>query len=185
MLNRLDRILVVAAHADDEAIGCGGLLMTHDGAKRVLVCSTMTTNQNLDRAGLLGNYTTCQLPWEDQKLDNKNQIELNRIVEEHIEEFRPDIILTHSIHDNNTDHQFVHKSVNVAARFIPNLLYFRIPSPGEFPGFDGRVSYKINWQEKEKLLKVYDAEMRPWPHPRSYKGLQTDTEYFEIGRLSL
>lgn len=193
MLSPDARILVVAAHADDEAIGCGGLLMAHPGPKRVIICTEpggvrkqeMTVLNCLKSASDTGDYSYCILPFEDQKLDTVNQIDVNVHIERIIESFKPDVILTHSSHDNNTDHQFVHKSVNIAARFVKNLFYFRIPSPGEFPGFEGRVTCPIIWEKKERLLRCYDFEMRPYPHPRSYEALKSNYEQYEIGRMEM
>ena len=188
-----DRLLVVAAHADDEIIGCGGLLAIHEGPIHIIYCTEPggvrgTGEKLLTTVEKVSESLNCSysiLPFEDQRLDTVNQIECNRYVEAIINEFKPDIVITHSIHDNNTYHQFVHRSVNVAAREIKNLLYFRIPSLGEFPGFDGRISYAILWNLKKNLLRLYDDEMRPYPHPRSYEALKSDYEYYEVGRLQL
>lgn len=205
MLNPEARILVIAAHADDESIGAGGVLMQHKGKKHVIVCTepggvrnnVSQMKQTLEEASEIGQFSYDTLEFPDQRLDTFNQIDLNQKLEKIIEEYKPDVIFTHSIHDNNTDHQFVHKAVLVAARNIQNLFFFHIPSPGEFVGFNPQAFYQIDPILKYRLLLVYDYEMRALPHPRSYQGLEDQAavyghkvgmdfaEAFEVGRVQL
>ncbi len=194
-----ERLLVIAAHADDEAIGCGGVLMAHKGPKQVIIVTTpgqfrgtnKSMSENLIKASKLAGFNYCVLSFKDQGLDRVSQVTLNKQLESCIDEFKPDLVLTHSAADHNRDHVIVHEAVNVAARSIPNLLYFQIPSLGQKPGFNPSVYCPITVDDKADILECYDEEMRPFPHPRSYLSLNfaarsdSNCEAFEIGRLRI
>jgi LmbE family N-acetylglucosaminyl deacetylase len=205
VLNPDARILVVAAHADDEAIGCGGLLVRHPGPKMVVICTLpgqvrkteKLLTESLKLAAQTGDYGYKVLSFPDQGLQMFPQISLNTELERTISEFQPDVVLTHSANDSNTDHLVVNGAATVAARFIPTLLYFHIPSPGEVKNVSKQAFISIDWLGKIELLRCYDSEMRPFPHPRSYSGMEADArakgaiaglpyaEAFEVARLTL
>lgn len=187
-------ILVIAAHADDEVIGCGGTIARckkEGHTIRVIICTkvgglrkdrTLATNVIKLSKELSIPYSF--LNFEDQGLDVVPQLVLNRALEEKIIKYKPDLVFTHSDYDNNQDHIAVHNSVCVAARNIPNLLFFHIPSLGELKQTPKNAFVKINWQDKKSLLQYYDVEMRNYPHPRSYTNLETDVEEFQVGRIT-
>lgn len=198
-------ILAVVAHADDEAIGCGGTLIRHKEAGDyvvVVVCTKLGEVRQAEEKMLEAvskcrndfdfHYVFFDLP--DQKLDTLPILQLNQLIERVIENFKPDIIYTHSKHDLNQDHVTVHNATVVAARFVNKLLFFHIPSPGEFSTFQGNYFSQIAWTPKEQFLLNYASEMRDTPHPRSFENLKAKTqvegskanflfaESFEVGR---
>jgi LmbE family N-acetylglucosaminyl deacetylase len=199
------RILVVAAHADDEAIGTGGLLTTHKGPKHVLIMTDpgslrktqLAMMKATEEAAAFSGYELTISSYLDQSLDQIPAIELNRHIEAVVASFKPDVVLTHTDKDNNRDHVLVHAAVNVAARTVPNVLYFRIPSMGEKQGFSPSVYYPCDEAKKRKLLDFYGIEIMPSPHPRSYRNIASIdasngnnlnlkyAEAYEIGRLCL
>jgi LmbE family N-acetylglucosaminyl deacetylase len=198
-MNLQGNLLVIVAHADDEIIGAGGLISRWQGQKTVVVCTQSGkihgVQKELDaalaQASSLGVYNYHHLEYKDQCLDKVSRLELQQRLENLMDAYYPDVVVTHSIHDNNLDHRVVHEAVNVIARSVANLLYFYIQSPGEFGEFKPQLFVKHKWAKKRELLRCYNIEMRPYPHPRSYEMLKYryelwgQSEAFEIGRLSI
>ena len=140
----MKKILVIAAHPDDEVLGCGGTLnkYSRNGSKiRVIFIAEGTTGRfsdiNLPRAkkeilrrtsygvealSCLGvdDFQFYDLPCG--ALDTIPQLSLNKIIEKEIESYRPTAILTHWWADANSDHRCVYRSVITATRPIENNL---------------------------------------------------------------
>lgn len=200
-------VLAIVAHADDEVIGCGGTLSNHvlmgDQVHVIVVTApgmirqTDDVKQALHKCAEQSGFHYTILDYPDQGLDRVFHLTLNQSLEAIIQCKKPDIIYTHSDADLNLDHVSVHNSVCVAARLVPNLLFFQIPSTGEVKDFKPRVFKSIDWPKKQQLLEIYQCEMRNPPHPRSYIKLQERAgtmgskanfmyaEGFEAGRITL
>ncbi len=203
----MNKVLVVAAHPDDEVLGCGATMARHaasgDEVRVVLLAEGITsrktdaehfkTRQQLDalkvcanRASeILGvsNPTLHGLP--DNRMDTLPLLEIVKILEDHIEEFHPDIVYTHYVEDLNIDHRITHNSVITACRPVPGnpvktLLFFEVPSSTEWLFSPGANSFKPDWlvdvtdymDKKIESLMAYAPEMRAWPHPRSIEAVE-------------
>jgi LmbE family N-acetylglucosaminyl deacetylase len=135
-------------------------------------------------ADLLGVRSVFIHRLPDNRLDTIPLLDLARLAEKHIAEVRPDIVYTHHAGDLNVDHRRVHEAVVTACRpqgdiSVRRLLFFEIPSSTEWQAPFAAPAFTPNWfvdistvlEEKMEALKVYESEMRPWPHPRSYEGV--------------
>jgi N-acetylglucosamine malate deacetylase 1 len=135
---KINNILVVASHPDDEVLGCGGTIVRHvDGGDKVFILFladgvTSRANKNDEEARLMrikaansaSTYLGAELPrflkFPDNKMDTIPFLDVVQEVEKVISEIRPKIVYTHHIGDLNIDHQITHKAVMTAARPQPN-----------------------------------------------------------------
>ena len=107
------------------------------------------------------------------------------MVEQHIREISPETVYTHHAGDLNIDHRRTHEATLTACRPqsshpVTRMLAFETPSSTEWQQPSGALSFSPNWfvdisstlESKMLALKAYSQEMRPWPHPRSYQGVE-------------
>ena len=188
-------ILVIAAHSDDEALGCSGTLLKHvtqgdavhllfmaDGtSSRVGKSSKIESRFAIaqEAAKILGVNSIENLNFPDNKMDSVPLLDIVREIENRVDKIRPEIIYTHHIGDLNIDHQVTHKAVITACRPQPEscvkeLYAFEILSstewqtPAHLP-FTPNVFIDITdyIDIKKQVLEVYSEEMRQSPHSRS------------------
>jgi N-acetylglucosamine malate deacetylase 1 len=194
-----DRVLVVAAHADDEALGCGGTIARHAGdgdpVDVVFLADGVTSRGDTALAGrraaamkacsILGANTPIFFDFPDQKLDTVGILPVVQAIEPIIENIRPTVIYTHHGGDLNLDHRIVHQAVMTALRPTPSSSYraiyaFEVASSTEWassaigPTFrpDHFVAIEDTLEQKIEALHAYDQEMRDFPHSRSYDALR-------------
>ena len=188
-------ILVVAAHPDDEALGCGGAIAKHtkSGDKVHLIFMTNgvgSRNAKIEEielrkrvaqesADISGVSSIQQFDFPDNKMDTVALLDVVQAIEEVIDRLQPEIIYTHHIGDLNIDHQITHKAVMTACRPQPGfcvkeIYAFEVLSSTEWntPGvavFSPNVFIDITdyIDIKKQVLEVYSEEMRQPPHSRS------------------
>jgi LmbE family N-acetylglucosaminyl deacetylase len=197
------RIAVIAAHADDEVLGCGGTIRRHvmagDEVWHIILADGETsreTGASVDAvaqreaaaraaADCLGVPHLAMHRFPDNRLDSSPLLDIVTVVERHIAEIRPGIVYTHHGGDLNIDHRCVHQAVLTACRPQPGhpvrrLLFFETPSSTEWQAPSSGAPFLPNWfvdigatiASKMAALRAYDREMRIWPHPRSYQGVE-------------
>ena len=196
------RVLAVVAHPDDEVLGCGGALAFHaargDEVSIVILADGESSRAEgsgkrvserestaREAASILGAGRVVLHGLPDNQLDTRSRLEIAKLVERHIADLRPDTVYTHHCGDVNIDHRLTHEAVVTACRPQPGhpvktLLFFEIPSstewqpPGSAPAFvpNWFVDISTVFDTKLKALHAYHGEMRPWPHPRSYEGVE-------------
>ena len=196
----MSRVLVLAAHPDDEVLGMGGTIALHarrgDAVRIVVVTDGSSTQYPGDAdtrarkeqeavaaAADLGvdDYVHLDLP--DMRLDTLPHVEVNAVVEEQIGEFAPELLYT--VHpDVNLDHRILFDSVAVATRPFPGqpvrrLLTYAPTSSTEWtPTLAG--AFAPNWyvdvtetlEAKVAAFARYETERREYPHPRSERAIR-------------
>lgn len=151
------RILVIAAHPDDEIYGMGGTvakLSSQGHEVHVLIVTDGCTAQYAGRPDLpeiierkhaealeanrlLGVKQVHFGTFPDMRLDTVPHVEVNRLIEETMDTVVPEIVYTHFYGDVNLDHQMVYRSTLVAVRPVPGqsvreLYCYRVPSSTEW-----------------------------------------------------
>ncbi len=142
------RVLVVAAHPDDEVLGCGATIARHvsEGDQvDILILAEGATSRDDDRdllaradelerlrcaavrAGdILGAGTPLFGGLPDNRLDSLPLIDVVKHVERSVAQICPDVIYTHHGGDLNIDHRVVHEAVMTACRPQPGSTVDRI-----------------------------------------------------------
>jgi N-acetylglucosamine malate deacetylase 1 len=196
-----DRILVIAAHPDDEALGCGGTVARHtdrgDTVDIVFVADGVTARPGgaplLDRrrnaaskaARILNARAPKFLDYPDNKLDSIPLLEITQTIESIAVEIGPTIVYTHHGSDLNVDHRIVHQAVVTAFRPLPNsslrgLFAFETASSTEWSTAaigatfcpDRFIDIFSVMSRKTAALEAYADEMRSFPHPRSMEAVR-------------
>ena len=121
----MDSILVIAAHPDDEILGCGGTISRHSevgDVVRVIIVSTGITSRSnnisddiskeelaalkssAEKANqIIGVKSLDFLNYPDNRLDSIHMVDLIKDLEKNINAFQPNIIYTHHSGDVNID----------------------------------------------------------------------------------
>ncbi|MGJ7923307.1 PIG-L deacetylase family protein [Neobacillus sp. LXY-4] len=188
-------VLVIAAHPDDEILGCGGTIkkLINHGYKVISVVAAKgrkEEEQNIQSAMLraneeLGVSEVIFLKLPNLLLETIPLISINKQIEDLMDRYKPSIIFTHHYGDINRDHQILCQAVLTAARPLPGknpveILCFETVSSSEWSQRTNDKEFKPCYfvditdtiDDKLKSLKHYDIEMRPYPHPRSYEGVK-------------
>lgn len=148
-------ILVVAAHPDDEVLGCGGYIANQvwsgDEVFVTFLSDGVTSRQgNLGLQEIESRRNAARLAskvlgasdvsfgdFPDNKLDAVPLLEIIKSIEAVVERVRPQIVLTHFGGDLNIDHRIVNQAVLTACRPVPKqgvkeILFFEVPSSTEW-----------------------------------------------------
>lgn len=170
---------VIAAHPDDEILGCGGTIAKY-AAKgvdvHVLILSEGLTSRAdvRDREGceealselgkaarqankLLGAKTVELLGFPDNRMDSVDLLDVVKAVERFIQQYQPTRVYTHNRTDVNIDHQIIYQAVVTATRPLPGqcvkeLLSFEVMSSTEW---QPNAAFNPNWFEGiEKHLSL-------------------------------
>jgi N-acetylglucosamine malate deacetylase 1 len=193
-------VLVIAAHPDDEALGCGGTIARHsqngEAVDIVFVADGETSrggagsdDVELRRvsaraaAAAMGAREPLFLDLPDNRLDSVPLLAVVQKLEEHVMPLSPRVIYTHHAGDLNVDHRLVAQAALTAFR----------PQPGSsvtsIYGFE--VLSSTGWGDptcqfqparyvdisaflttKLRALECYKAEMREPPHARSLEAVE-------------
>lgn len=191
-----DVVLVVAAHADDEVLGCGGTIAKHlDNGDKVTVMfmtdgvsardnvSNVNTEERSTAASramsILGVKDIRQSNFPDNEMDTVPLLNIVKDIELVVQDINPRIVYTHFANDLNVDHQITLQAVMTACRPqkwnpVKEIYTFEVLSSTEWSSKSNNafIGQKINdvscqWQRKLDALNAYSEEMREFPHSRS------------------
>ena len=187
-------VLVLAAHPDDETLGCGSslcrlsdagnkihLMTFTDGVDARDTIGSQNRNHNLGTiSSILGIHSFNHGEFPDNSMDVVPLLKLCKYIEKNCP-FSPDLIFTHHPSCLNIDHQLVYQATMTA--FRPQfgqehtILSYFVPSSTDYnPSADFKGNMYINAagyvDKKLKALRVYSEEMRDYPHSRSYKNIK-------------
>jgi len=133
--------MIIAAHPDDEILGCGGTVarLTQEGKAEadevftLILSNGITSRDNWDKKELEdlkvksaeANYMV-GVPWiaiedlPDNQFDKVPLLDVIKKIDKHIKFHLPDIIFTHYANDLNIDHRITYQAVITATRPMQN-----------------------------------------------------------------
>jgi N-acetylglucosamine malate deacetylase 1 len=193
------KVLIVAAHPDDETIGCGGTIAKHVAAGDKVFLLIMTqiyapewNVKELERrkseawkaAKVLGIKGVYYGGFPTVKLNTVPTISLTGKIGEIVKKVKPQLVYIPPKDDINIDHDIVHRAACVACRpfadsSITTVLSYEI-APTTRYNTDSHSAFVPNYYtDISRFLKIklramakYRLELRNYPHPRSLKGLE-------------
>ncbi len=152
------RVLVIAAHPDDEVLGCGGTIARlaregHEVSIAILgegLTARYRKREHADHtllsqlrarcqqvADMLGAKEIVTHGFPDQRLDTVALLEVVKTVEDDVAKFSPEVVYTHHGGELNVDHQITHRAVLTATRptqghSVREVYAFEVPSSTEW-----------------------------------------------------
>jgi LmbE family N-acetylglucosaminyl deacetylase len=195
--NNKNSVLVIAAHPDDEVLGCGGTVALHrrngDDVCILVMCEGSSL-RGVDQgegeehhlfaaAREIGveKENVRHLGFADQRLDTMTLTDIIGPIEEVVREVQPNIVYCQHGGDVNIDHAILFKAALVATRpteqSIGVIYAYEAASstewshPRDFVP-DTFVDISSTLEQKLCAMAAYKSEIRDYPHPRSLAALR-------------
>jgi LmbE family N-acetylglucosaminyl deacetylase len=185
-------VLLLLAHADDEALGTGGIvqhLVAGDHDIQLLIVSDGVVGMRSNGEGdnrralrasceILGIDNWSCLDFPDQRFDTHPVAEIANWVQDEME--LPDLIVTHASSDLNRDHRITAEVAKIIGRprgRPVSILACEIPmvSPWNGRPFDPNFFVELTEEQLKKKIAAftsYENEIREFPDPYSEEGLR-------------
>ena len=186
-------ILVLAAHPDDETLGCGATISKLSEKGHNIQLLTFTDGvgargEKGDRNSKLG--ACCEIlgikeyffgSFPDNAMDSVQLLDVCKFIGSNVK-YIPDIIFTHHPDCLNIDHEIVYRAT--ITHFRPQeghntaIYSYYVPSSTDYNplgNFNGNVYFDVKNHKDTKLkclMECYDEEMRKRPHSRSYDNVE-------------
>ena len=165
------KILVIAAHPDDEVLGCGGTIakLSAEGnmtavlilgagiesrnsftPKELKVNQKILNQETKISSKILGISKMYFKNFPDQQYDSVPFLDIVKVIEEVKNDFRPDIVFTHHYGDLNFDHRLTFQATLTAARpmekeTIKSIYSFEIASSTEWGAYSNENVFAPNY----------------------------------------
>ena len=184
------KVLVIAPHADDEALGVGGSISKHvsngDDVSVVIVSDRKDLSleqriQAKEAQKILGYKELFFLGLKDEYMDGYS-VDIIKPLEEVYEKVKPETVYIPHKGDYNLDHRAVFKASMVTCRIFQEyspskiLSYEALSSTNQglmepfTPNFYSVLSHE-QLALKIDAFNVYEAEQRELPNPRNGDGI--------------
>lgn len=163
-------ILILAAHPDDEVLGCGGTIAKF-ADEGVIVHVAFLADGVFSRAGeqtaqqlelvsrrvaaqkaceILGVKSVSFGDFPDNRMDTISLLDITQAAEILIAKHQPEMVFTHHAGDVNIDHRRLHEAVVTACRPqyghpVKTLLCFEVPSSTEWQLPGSAPAFTPNW----------------------------------------
>lgn len=194
-------ILIIAPHADDEILGCGGSISKYNKlgySIHVLVLTNASIgapdlysakyiniirNESKKANKVIG---TKKLYFENLPALNLNQYptyKISNIIQNYILKIEPEIVFIPSANDIHDDHKKIFHASKVAMRLkkesnLKKILSYEVLSETEWneeeKSFNPNYFIKLSKSDINKKIKAflrYSSQVQKFPHPRSVEAI--------------
>ncbi|ACA85869.1 PIG-L deacetylase family protein [Shewanella woodyi] len=196
------KVLVIAPHADDESLGCGGTILKHiDIGDEVhwLIVTGMSLDSGFSeeqinirkdeiaKVGLLYKFKQVhELFLPPASLDCLPKKNIISAISSVIQSVEPELIYTAYRNDAHSDHEVVFDAITASSKTfrypsIKRILAYETLSETDFGlkpedgGFKPNVFVDISdfLEQKLNILDHFESEMSHFPFPRSRKAISS------------
>jgi len=197
----MDKVLFVAAHPDDETLGCGGTILKYKKNKDEiywLIVTSALIEEGFDQkriasrqkeiekvAQLYGFDKIIQLNIPTTKVDRFSMSEVVGRMSKVISDLQPTVIYLPNQSDVHTDHQTIFKAAfsctkNFRYPYIKEILMYETLSETEFAPALSKdvfipnvyVDIEDYFDKKVEVFQVYESEVMGNPYPRSIAAIE-------------
>jgi N-acetylglucosamine malate deacetylase 1 len=202
MIKKNNSVLVVAAHPDDEAIGCFGTLLKHykfGDEINIIFLSDGVSSRGINKKKKYERKKNCLkvlkiiglnsknvffLDYPDNMMDTVPLLDVIKNIEEIKKKIQPNVLYTHFSNDLNIDHRIAYQAAITASRpskneTIKKILCFEIVSSTEWSDKNKQIfspNYFVDISKfinrKLKALAIYDKEIKKSPNARSLENIK-------------
>ena len=197
----MKKILILSPHADDEILGCGGMISKYSKIGYQIYVVVLTNAnigapelfskkliENIRKEATIANRLigTKKLFFENLPALNLYQIPMYKIsslIEKYILKINPETIFIPSKKDIHQDHKIIFNSAKIALRpnkklDVKKILSYEVLSETEWnenqKSFNPNYFIKLKRSEinlKIKAFMKYKSQVKKFPHPRSKEAI--------------
>jgi LmbE family N-acetylglucosaminyl deacetylase len=194
-------ILILSPHADDEILGCGGLISKYS-KKNYNIIVLILTNASIGAPELYSDNDikkirnesiiankfigTKKLYFENLPgliLNNYPIYKIANLIKKYLIKINPEIVLIPSINDIHDDHKIIFKAAKISLRTnyknkLKKILSYEVLSETEWNENEKSFNpnFFVNLSKSEINSKInaflkYKSQVKKFPHPRSKEAI--------------
>ncbi len=167
----MKKILVIAAHPDDEILGLGGTIRIMSNRGYQINCAILGTGISsryknpdavssekygllrrnaLNSSNIVGYTQVDFFDFPDNRFDSIDIIDIIKEVEKLVQKYKPEIVFTHHYGDLNIDHRITNLAVMTAIRpytftDVKKIIVFETPSSTEWTFHSSGPTFEPNY----------------------------------------
>ena len=203
-MKKKNNILIVAAHPDDEILGCGGTILklkNNFNIYTLFMTDGVSSRQKNSKESKFRKNCAIKLfkklklekpiffNFPDNKMDSVPLLNIVKKIEKYLFKIKPLEVFTHFENCLNVDHRITFEATITACRplaksNVTKILSFEIPSSTDWALYRNKnfqPNYFINIEKqlskKIDALKYYKKELRNDPHSRSINSIKALAKY--------
>jgi LmbE family N-acetylglucosaminyl deacetylase len=196
------KVLVVAAHPDDETLGVGGTILKHKANGDQIYWLIVTNifekqgfsgdrvasrQKEIDIVANLYRFDeTIKLDYPTMELSSSSIISLVPKISNVFAQLQPEVVYVMNRSDAHSDHRFIFDAIAACTKsfrypYIKKVLMYECISETEFaPALPERaflpnyyVDISAHFQKKIEIMKEFASEVGEHPFPRSLKNIES------------